>query len=139
MSLESLVQALYKKNGFEILSKDESPSQLRLMGRVHAPFMGQWKVTMQRLLAMQENAPWKVDISKNYFLRANKVFYGWRLVFQAPDIVALYEELTKTILAAPASARNEVTEIPLIGTHRDPERVGVAGTVAVGPMAIRRR
>ncbi len=135
--------ALVQKTGFEVVESTGGEKQLRLVGRVHRNFVGQWKLTMHRLLQREASAPWKIDISKKYFLRTGQVYYGWRLIIQlSPDTPGTVEEqfddIIKTVDAAPSATRQEIMEIALVGAS--PNRntrtnVGLEGKVMIGPMA----
>ncbi len=124
--VKSVIEVLHKKAGFETVNHEHKPNQLRLMGRVHTNMMGHWKLVMHTLLSSQDSG-WKVDLSKNYFLRGTKVFYAWRIIVQGED----YDGLVKVINGAPAPNRAEIMEVPLVGVSasRNSNRVFAGGTV----------
>lgn len=134
--------AALRQKGIEILEVDEKPKQLRLIGRLHKNYGDQWKLVMHRLLTAEATTPWKADVSKKYFLRGGKVFYGWRLVFQAENLVQFYDNITKVIQTTPLPSRVTVEEIPLQGTSADRNtrtNVGNVDRVAIGPLALQRK
>jgi hypothetical protein len=133
MNIDKLKQALRQCGGFEVVQEEVNQGRLTILGRVHPNVMDQWKIAMHRLLTEQDKAPWKVDVSKSYFLRGTKVAYGWRLIFRGVTDVA---GLVSVVATTPASNRIEVKEIPLMGNHSP--RVGFSDRVAVGPLALRR-
>lgn len=142
MSLSNELYAALRQKGIELLEMDEKPKQLRLIGRLHKNYGDQWKLVMHRLLTAETDAPWKVDVSKKYFLRGGKVFYGWRLVFQAENLAQFYPVITKVVQATPLPSRVTVEEVPLLGVSPDRStrtNVGGVGQVAIGPLALQRK
>jgi len=141
-SASDLCAALAQKAGIEILEANESPKQLRLIGRLHKNFGDHWKLVVHRLLTAEVSLPWKVDVSKKYFLRSSKVFYGWRLVFQADGLAQHYASILQVVQAAPPPSRVMLEEVPLVGSS--PNRntrtnVGPVDKVMLGPMALHRK
>lgn len=127
-AFRDLQAALHKKSGFQVLDHNASEGQLRVMGRQLKDTMGvnlnNWFLVIRTLLQKHTKAPWKVDVSKNYFLRGDVVIYGWRLIFQTDDGSSLdphLQEIVATILSSPHTARGELSEYPLPGV-RDPDR-----------------
>lgn len=118
-SLRDLQAALNKKSGFEVVDHSESEGRLRLMGRQPKDRLGvnlnNWLLVVRSLLRRSPAAPWKVDISKEYFLRGEQVLYGWRLLFQGEDIASHYEDIFAAIMNAEHTSRGELTEFPLPG------------------------
>lgn len=147
---DALFLALRKKTGFEVVSVGEpTPHQLRVLGRVlddpAGLNMNNWKILMHRLYTAMTDRPWKVDISKSYFLyeATAKLVFAWRLIFQGQNIADHYNEMTELVLTAPASVRADVTEMVLSGasadrnsTHGGRRGAGLMGKVVVGPMAV---
>lgn len=132
MPQDELSDLLLKKAGFETLEVGrKQPNQIRVMGRVHKGVMGKWKEAIHRLLAAQEGARWKVDISKQYFLRSGSVFYGWRLLFQGEDMESLLPEVYTVISDTPVV---ELTEVPLVGASPDRNSRTNVGSVDKVPL-----
>lgn len=137
---KDLYTVFFQKAGIEVVEADEKPNKLRLICRLQKSFGDQWKLVMHRLLTAETGAPWKIDISKKYFLRANQVFYGWRIILDGDSLPQHYETLMAIISSSPTATRAMVEEVPLVGAS--PNRntrtnVGAVGTVAVGPGARR--
>ena len=139
MELRDFYMVLGKRIGFEVKAETVSSSQMRLVGRIPQANMANWLVIMQRLLLRADKSPWKVDISKQYFLSSGKVLFGWRLIFQGEGIAGYLSEISQTVDGAP-KARVEIDEVPL---HASPSRnalvrgKGAQGvlTAVVGPLA----
>jgi hypothetical protein len=82
-----------------------------------------------------------VDISKQYFLRNERVLFGWRLIFQGEGVAEHLPKICEAVSNAPR-AKAVVEEQPLAGARGDRNAPrggkgaqGVLGAV-VGPMAI---
>lgn len=138
--------ALAKKCGFEVVQDNETPKQLRLIGRCHYE---RWPFLLPVVHALlthsgQDTVAWTCDISKQYTLRDGKVLYGWRIIFQGDSLSRCYEQIVATINSAQRPARVELTSQPLPGYKPGQVRGGVnakgkgsssAGTI---PMALQR-
>lgn len=121
-------------------------SQIRLVGRVGSASGSRWVLVVHHLLQRMRNLPWKVDISRQYFLRVGpageKLYYAWRLIFQGPTPMSeQIPSITQVMLATPRPSRVELTEIALGGSASRGQIVngkgaGAYGTVAVGPAAV---
>jgi len=120
--------ALQKKSGFEVVEFTESTSKLRIAGRQPRDPLNMntsnFMLVVRELNRREGNAPWSADISKHHINKGKKpddcvVFY-WRIVIQSDgDVKVHYEDVVKTILSAPHTARGEVTEFPLPGAGKD--------------------
>jgi hypothetical protein len=146
---DKLFLALRKKVGFEVVSQAESPNQLRILGRIPGDRLGSnegnWKIVKWRLLKAMESRPWKVDLSKSYFIKkeTDKMVFAWRILLQGEDIAQHYADVISIIESSPQS-RAEVMEIPLLGNSRNDTAggkrgAGPAGMVPVGPMAVQNK
>jgi len=145
-----LFAALRKKVGFEVVSQSETPNQLRILGRIPEDNLGlngnNWKIVKYRLLVAMEDRPWKVDISKSYFIKkeTKKMVFAWRVLLQGDGIAQHYADIINIIATSPP-ARADVMEIPLSGgaDRNNPSGgrrgAGPAGTVPVGPLAVRQK
>lgn len=118
MTSEDFIRLLKLRGGYEAVNHTASAAQLRILGRVYKEALPTWQITMDRLLAFEESAPWNVDISKQYFRRGGKVMYGWRLIFQAENIEATLDNIATVINAAPR-AKTVVNEQALPGVKGD--------------------
>ncbi len=146
--LDDLTKALHAKAGFEqVESTGGQGSQLRLVGRVPANMSSHWTLMAHHLLQVMDGNAWKVDISRMYFLRqvpsGKKMFYAWRLIFQAPKLEDQLQSILGAVMTVPQPSRVEIQEFPLAGarTHRNSfgSQGGYAGSVLntpVGPAAI---
>lgn len=143
---DHLFAALRRKVGFEVVSQAETPNQLRILGRIPTDRLGlnegNWKIVKYRLLKAMEQRPWKVDLSKSYFIKkeTDKMVFAWRILLQGEDIAQHYADVINIIQSSPP-ARAEVMEIPLVGNSRNDTAggkrgAGPAGTVPVGPLAV---
>ena len=150
---DEFIAALRQKIGFDpvTVSSDDTPNQLRLMGRLPKDPTGlvlkNWLELLRRVMRAEVEAPWSADFSKKYFLRDNEVVYGWRIILQAPDLPPYLPEIARLILEAPqvtAQPQRVVGPVMEIALGGDPNRhstaggkrgAGPAGSVAVGPGA----
>jgi hypothetical protein len=135
--MESFKEALRQKAGFEPVQENMTSNQIRLVGRVAINKVGQWLLIMERLLLKAQNAPWHLDLSKQYFLRGNRILYGWRVILQADNVAQYADELAQTVLATPVVQR-QLEEVSLHGnTDRSVLRGGKGAqplfTAVVGP------
>jgi hypothetical protein len=148
-SKAQLFGALKQRVGFEVVSETETPNQLRILGRIPEDSLGlngnNWKIVKYRLLTVMEQRPWKVDLSKSYFIKkeTKKMVFAWRVLLQGENIAQHYADLVNIIMTSP-SARVEVTEIPL-GSGNEANRnstaggrrgAGPMGSVPTGPLAV---
>jgi hypothetical protein len=141
-----LFAALRKRVGLEVVSHTETPNQLRILGRIPEDALGlngnNWKIVKYRLLLAMEDRPWKVDLSKSYFIRkeTQKMVFAWRVLLQGENVAQHYADVINIIETSP-SARAEVLEIPLAAggdrnnTAGGRRGAGPVGTVPVGPGA----
>lgn len=140
---------MQKKAGFEAVSVSEpSPNQLRALGRIPEDIggmnMGNWKILMYRLYTVMGDRPWKVDISKSYFIKeeTKKLVFAWRVIIQGENLAQHLPEIIQVVTSSPVSARSEVTEIPLAGAAGNRGKVtggrrgaGPSSQMLVGPAA----
>lgn len=141
LKFNELYQVLRARGGYEVVSRTEGPTQLRLLGRVPSELMDSWKVVMHHLLNLSERSSWSIDISKQYFLRHGKLVYGWRTIIQGPDVSSRLSEISDAIRNAPR-AKVIIEEQRLVGVsaNRNSPKGGKGAqgvlTAVVGPMAI---
>lgn len=118
MAANDLQTALLSAVGFETKTDTVTDRQIRLLGRVQAEGMATWLVLLESLLRVSGDSKlWTFDVSKQYFLRGNKLLYGWRLIFQGESLSQVMPE----ILALVRSAKpvQSLVDIPL---HASPNR-----------------
>jgi len=136
----SITKALAKKVGLEVVSMTNTDQQLRVLGRVHPNLLHDWLLVMQWLLTKSETTDWKIDLSKQYFLRGQKLLYGWRIIIQSENLSKHYSDIVSTIMSVPSPVK-ELDEVPLAAP---PNRNALSGTgkgaqptmsAVVGPMA----
>jgi hypothetical protein len=138
--------ALAKKCFFEVRQDNETPKQLRIIGKCDHerwPFM---LPVIHALLTQsgQPTATWTCDISKMYIIRDGKVLYGWRIIFQGDELTRQYGKIIATIESAQRPARVEVESMLLPGYKPGQTRGGVnakgkgASTAGTVPMAVQR-
>lgn len=141
-----LLEALKQKASFETLTHMPKASQLRITGRNHPD---RWSFflpviyTLQRTAAKDEH--WSCDVSKQYFIRNDRIVYTWRLIFQGEDLASKYGYIANVVRGAPNPARVEVDEVMLPGYKVGDVRGGVndkgKGVASAGsaPMILSRR
>lgn len=145
--LDQLKNLLRDRAGFEVVDASSTDAQVRLVGRVPANAGSQWVLIVHRLLEMSRKSPWKVDISRNYFLRdlssGPKLFYAWRLIFQSPAVESHLTEIISVISNSPRPSKVELQEFPLAGVSsrrnelRNGRGAGLVDRTPIGPMALR--
>jgi hypothetical protein len=106
---------LRAKCGFEVADVTTSETTARFLGRLPKDRQGDWLLVIHRLLLDGAKRSWKIDISKSYFLRGGKLVYGWRLILQGGQPVSMLEDAINSVVAAPQTARAEITSAPLVG------------------------
>jgi hypothetical protein len=133
-NLRDLQAALSRKTGFEMIEHNEGVGQLRVMGRQPKDRMGMnianWLLVVRSLLQRsgQAGSPWKVDVSKQHFLRGEQVIYAWRLIFQCDGAIkGHYDDIIKTLRSAPHTSKGEITEMPLPGASKNRNNGGGIG------------
>lgn len=140
-SAAALLDALEKKVGFGVVNVSLTTGQLRIMGRVRQNSVPTWLLMMERLLVQGASAGWNVDLSKQYLMRGQKLLYGWRVIFQADNIVEHLKDITVVVSSVPI-VRRQLDEVPLHASpNRNALRMGKGaqptGKAVVGPMALR--
>jgi hypothetical protein len=119
---DDLKALLATRTGFEVLDLQLSANQLRIVGRVLPNASKHWVLLVHRLLTVSKSSAWKVDISRNYFLRSvgdtERLFYTWRLIFEASNMASQIESIHAAVNSAPRPARVELEEFPLTGADR---------------------
>jgi hypothetical protein len=145
--MEALKQSLHLKAGFEVVQQNVTDKQIRLVGRVPRDKTGQWLLVVERLLLREQepDCAWNLDISKQYFLRGNRLLYGWRVILQAPSVAEHVDELVNIAKTTPMVQR-QLEEVALVGGTDYSQLKGGKGAqslfkAVVGPAAnpLRRR
>jgi len=137
MSWNALTAALLQKCGFEATDVTPGPNQVRILGRVPTARLQDWLFVLDNLDANSGNL-WTCDLSKKYFRRNKRLVYAWRLIFQGEEVLQHLHDIIRVVNTSARSARQEITEFPLIGAspNRDmppePGRRGASRTLA-GP------
>lgn len=135
---DELMRTLHMRAGFEVVNHSVNPTQLRFIGRVPKQHVSGWLIIARQML-LKSGGAWTIDVSKQYFLRAGKLMFGWRLIIQSPNGVgAAISDIIKTVVGAPRP-RQMVTEQPLVGrvtNYKNFKGAAPSGTVAVGAAAV---
>lgn len=134
MKSQELLVALKTKAGFQTVgAPTESENQIRIIGRLPSnQGIESWLLVIRQMLLTSEEAPWKVDVSKQYFLKGNRVVYGWRLILQAEDVASCLPAITQSVMSSPKPSRQEVTEMALPGAGPDRNNPSATGKGAGG-------
>lgn len=124
---KELLDVLKQKAGFETLTHTCKTGQLRVTGRCHPD---RWSFFLPVIYTLQRTADkdgsWSCDISKQYFIRNDRIVYCWRLIFQSQNMTAeVYSYLANVVRGAPSPARVEVNEVLLPGHKPGDIRGGV--------------
>jgi hypothetical protein len=122
----ALLEVLKQKAGFETLTHTPKEAQLRITGRCHPD---RWGFFLPVIYTLQRTADkdgsWSCDISKQYFIRNDRIVYCWRLIFQSDNINEKYSYLANVVRGAPNPTRVEVEEVLLPGYKVGDIRGGV--------------
>ena len=138
---ETLITVLASRAGFEMITNQASATQVKLFGRVQNPNVQRWLATVSSLLIASRTAEgWSVDVSRQYFLRGDKLFFGWRLILQGSDIQSSVPQVSLVVQETPVpqAAVSETQEIKLnVAPNRNAMRNG-RGVQPVGgvPLAV---
>ena len=112
-------QALKAQAGFEVVGESVTKSQLRITGRVPKPGMRVWLDVVETLLLPIQGSTCGIDISKQYFVRADGLRFAWRIIIQGEEVASNVELLKSTALSITSktqgAAVHRVMEMPLIG------------------------
>ena len=140
MTPEHLYAALNKKVGFEVVTHKIADNQIRLVGRSPSQTTGTWLRVIQNLLVYGDSAPWSVDVSKQYFMRGQKLMYGWRLIFQGEGVSQYLQHIIQVVNSTP-EVQQQLMEVPLhTGRDRNSLRNGKGAQsvigARVGPLAL---
>lgn len=112
MTATTLQAALLTSVGFETKTVAASDRQIRLLGRVPPEGMTAWLSTLESLLRVaSENTTWTFDASKQYFLRGDKLLYGWRLIFQGENLTTALDSIIALIQSVKPAQK--VMDVPL--------------------------
>lgn len=131
---QTLGPILKVKSAMEIIDVQTSPGQIRILARQPQARVGDLVMVIHQLLSrMQEQAEWKVDISKAYFLKDGRVVQAVRLILQGQNPEQHLEEVANVIQGAPTAGRVEVNEIMLAGAGPD-RNSGKNGKGAFNPL-----
>lgn len=129
MEHHTLYAALNQKAGFEKVGDTLGENQLRVIGRVPQVNVPTYREVMRYLNIASMDAEWNVDTSKQYFVRETekgqyKDLYGWRLIFQAEDIIQYIPQIIEVVTSVPTQRRT-VNEVPI---QRSSSRVRMSDT-----------
>ena len=135
-ALPKLYASLKACVGAEILHETVSPSQVRFIVRIpRGQQTTQWLEVVRSLLQMEVNAPWNLDVSRNYFLMPNDIEdmrFRWRVILQGEDIATHDEAIAHRIQKAPRKANTQIMEVKLHGSPNRSRTAGLFGTVPIG-------
>jgi hypothetical protein len=131
VEVRELYNALHRKSGFEVVNEANSEKQIRIIGRVTNNRMPTWLVVIQRLLIKAEEAPWSIDISKQYFLRGGKVLFGWRVILQGENIASHLDSIAEVISGAPVM-KMEINEVPIQRSAHRTQMIRGRGAQVIG-------
>lgn len=122
----NLLAVFHHKAGFETVTHTQKANQLRITGRCHPDRWGFFLpviYTLQR--TAEKDGTWSCDISKQYFIRNDRIVYAWRLIFQSEGLSERYEYIANVVRGAPNPTRVEVEEVLLPGYKPGDVRGGV--------------
>lgn len=146
---DDLYQALATRGSFEVVSETVSTTQIRIVGRISKDRFNAWSMVIQELLkpSKARDGGWVCDVSKQYVLHGQTLRYGWRLIFQAPNVEAAIPHILEAIGASKPPPAVELQDYLLPGYKDGQIRGGVNArgkgvssslSPMVGPRAIGR-
>lgn len=116
---EVLQHTLYQRAGYESVDNKVTATQVRFFGRVRQANMPMWLAIMKDLLLASEGAPWSIDLSRQYFLRGDKLYFGWRIILQGENIQQHMQAVAAVVQASTPPAPRQADEVRL---HAPPNR-----------------
>lgn len=137
---EVLQSTLLQRAGYEVVQATTKDNQVRFFGRVRPNLMPAWLIIMRDLLAAAEGASWSIDLSRQYFLRGDKLFFGWRIILQGDGI---QQHMPSIAAVVQRSASPPVRQADEVRLHAPQDRNALRngrgaqpmGTAVVGPLA----
>jgi hypothetical protein len=137
---ETLKRALATRAGFETIEEQVGDARIRFFGRVRPQNMPTWLAVMRDILIASSQSQWTADLSRQYFLRGDKVFFGWRIIIQGPEVQQHLNHVSQVVSATKTPASQQLDEVSL---HAPPNRNALRNgkgaqsslTAVVGPMA----
>lgn len=120
-AIDSMVNLLGNKCGFEPIEVSNGTTQVKILARVRDAQT--WALMVHKVKQAELDAPWTVDVSQLLFLRtaskSSKLVKAWRLIVKSNDLEAAYAGIQKAASAA-GFARQDTDEytLPGNGAHR---------------------
>ena len=111
--IENLKTTLLNYAGFETKDATVTGTRIRLLGRVAPESMAAWLRLVSGLLLQAGGAAWTLDISKSYFLRGERLMYGWRILLNASNIEDVLPSVITTVRSARLATQTAEQEIPV--------------------------
>lgn len=133
LGLKGLYGILGRRYHFEAVNQSVATGQIRFMGRVADTAVADWLVAVHRMLQAEKTHDWGIDISRKYFLRNDKLFYGWRVIFKAENLPDALAELITVADQAP-KAVTTVEEGLLVGSGSHRRGINARGRGAQNPL-----
>lgn len=130
---------LQQRVGFDIVTKNVTDTQIRVMGRIQQHNIPSWLLVMEKLLT-SAGGGWNIDISKQYLMRGQKLLYGWRIIIQGDNLGKQIDSICAAIASTP-QVRRQLDEVALVaGPNRNSLRMGKGAQpvdkAIVGPLAL---
>lgn len=140
--LQAMCSELSRRTGAELVTVNASEQQARLTFRVpKGPGGKTWLGLMGQLLRLRRSAAWKLDISKQYVLMEGSeddIRYSWRIVMEGENLRAHDATIAGSFKTIRVTGM-QLTEVALHGSPNRSPTAGPAGSVPVGPLAVRTR
>ena len=118
---ERLARALESTRMIQSVETSFRPDQVTVLFRVLSGADMAWNSMMIKLLnsegSQSKDAPgWRLDISKKYLLKNDKLVFGWRISLQANDMSYALDTLNAVIKGeVRATPRGELEEMTFTG------------------------
>lgn len=127
--LSEIITVLSQRAGFEVVNQTVNENQIRIIHRISKEGMPNWLSIMKSLFGAEAQASWNLDVSKQYFLRAGSVVYGWRFILQTEEVESCLPAVLLAIKNAPLAKRANrfPEEQPLVGCGSSRRGVNAKG------------
>lgn len=141
--VNQLLTVMHARFGMQVVTQNASANQVRLVARVQPNFTRNWLVGAHHMLQCSQREPWNLDLSRQYFLRGELMVWGWRLIFQHPELEKCLPSIIQAVQTSPR-ARFEVEEQQLPGVTgqrrvMNPETGKGASSAGTPPLLIKQR
>lgn len=123
---ERLARALESTGLCEPVNIHFGEDRVAILCRVQQDKEKQWVDMLQKVLVAADSEAgevhaWKCHFCKNYFLKDNKMVWGWNVSIQSREMSHSLDKISMVMKGQPirATSKKEVEEFPLFGAPAD--------------------